>query len=103
VPLTSAQLGQRKVENWVKETWICTVPGDARRGSTAGRGKERAPVTQPGLLTKLTTPTSQDQCAPTILTTRCPDVATAGRAKAALRQLPLSEERDPVSVLLVTG
>jgi hypothetical protein len=37
-------------------------------------------------LTKLTTLPSPDQCAPTILMPRYPDVATAGHAKAAVRQ-----------------
>jgi len=86
MPPTGAQLGQRRVENWSRKLGYAQCPGDERRGATTGRGKERAPVTHPGLLTKLTPPTSQDQCAPTMLTARYPDVATAGRAKAALRQ-----------------
>ena len=60
-------------------------------------------LTQPGLLTKLTKLTSPDQCAPTMLTARLPDVATANHPKAAYGNLPLLEERDPFSVLLVTG
>jgi len=45
--------------------------------------KRKSPGRKTGALTTLT---SQDQCAPTILTARHPNVATAGRAKAALRQ-----------------
>jgi len=61
--------------------------------------KQKSPGHRTGARTKLT---HQDQCAPTILSARYPDVATAGHAKAAVRQSATSEQRDPFNVLSVT-
>jgi hypothetical protein len=65
--------------------------------------KGKSPSHTTGALDKAQDATSQDQCAPRILTAPLPDVATAGHEGRLYANLPLSEECDHFSVVLVTG